>query len=110
MLLDENRRVRRRPKETELDIIQTELTEGHAERTAIQLDLLSALQQLPETEREIIMLRFFADCTLVEVAQILEMGESAVKNRLYRALEKLKGKLRGWGDMNERRQEKNSFV
>jgi len=110
VLLDENRRLRRRPKETELDIIQTELSGGHAERTAIQLDLLSALQQLPETEREIIMLRFFADCTLVEVAQILEMGESAVKNRLYRALEKLKGKLRGWGDMNERRQEKNSFV
>ncbi|GAB1532055.1 MULTISPECIES: RNA polymerase sigma factor [Brevibacillus] len=112
VLLDENRRLQRRPKETELDIIRTELSEGHAERTEIQLDLLSAMQQLPEIEREIIMLRFFADCTLVEVAEILQMGESAVKNRLYRALEKMKGKLRGWGDMDERqqRQEKNRFV
>lgn len=111
-LLDEHRRVQRRPKETELDSLQPELAEGYTdtELTAAQLDITSALQQMPETEREIIMLRFFGDCTFVEIAEILQMGESAVKNRLYRALEKLRSKLRGWGDLHERGQSKHSFA
>ncbi|MEK4436119.1 RNA polymerase sigma factor [Paenibacillus sp. FSL K6-2862] len=35
-------------------------------------------------------MRFFVDCTLLEISKIIGMTESAVKNRLYRALNKLK--------------------
>ncbi|MEK4187112.1 MULTISPECIES: RNA polymerase sigma factor [Paenibacillus] len=41
-----------------------------------------------------ISLRFFIDCTLLEISEIVGMRESAVKNRLYRALEKLRSELK----------------
>ncbi|MGD0031240.1 sigma factor-like helix-turn-helix DNA-binding protein [Paenibacillus illinoisensis] len=44
-------------------------------------------------------LRFFVDCTLLEISKIIGMTESAVKNRLYRALNKLKKELKEWGDI-----------
>ncbi|WP_458123979.1 hypothetical protein [Paenibacillus sp. Z3-2] len=37
------------------------------------------------------------DCTLLEISKIVGMRESAVKNRLYRALEKLEKELKEWG-------------
>ncbi|WP_076124823.1 RNA polymerase sigma factor [Paenibacillus odorifer] len=41
-----------------------------------------------------ISLRFFVDCTLSEISKIVGMRESAVKKRLYRALEKLRSELK----------------
>ncbi|WP_340395330.1 sigma factor-like helix-turn-helix DNA-binding protein [Paenibacillus sp. FSL E2-0177] len=41
-----------------------------------------------------ISLRFFVDCTLLEISKIVGMRESAVKKRLYRALEKLRSELK----------------
>ncbi|OMD53194.1 MULTISPECIES: RNA polymerase sigma factor [Paenibacillus] len=46
-----------------------------------------------------ISLRFFVDCTLLEISKIVGMRESAVKKRLYRALEKLRSELKEWGDI-----------
>ncbi|WP_433620434.1 RNA polymerase sigma factor [Paenibacillus cellulositrophicus] len=54
------------------------------------MDIWAALKELDEVDQEIISLRFFVDCTLSEISKIVGMRESAVKNRLYRSLERLK--------------------
>jgi len=43
---------------------------------------------------------FFVDCTFLEIAEITEMRQSAVKNRLYRTLEKLRKELKEYGHDN----------
>ncbi|WP_422659961.1 RNA polymerase sigma factor [Paenibacillus sp. EC2-1] len=65
----------------------------------IRLDISAALAQLNELDQQIISLRFFVDCTLLDISKIIGMPESAVKNRLYRALKKLKIALKEWGDI-----------
>ncbi|MGG4341735.1 RNA polymerase sigma factor [Paenibacillus lautus] len=65
----------------------------------IRIDISAALKQLSELDQQIISLRFFVDCTLSEISRIVGMHESAVKNRLYRSLEKLKKELKEWGDI-----------
>ncbi|MGG4095283.1 RNA polymerase sigma factor [Paenibacillus lautus] len=65
----------------------------------IRIDISAALKQLSELDQQIISLRFFVDCTLSEISRIVGMRESAVKNRLYRSLEKLKKELKEWGDI-----------
>ncbi|WP_054954735.1 RNA polymerase sigma factor [Paenibacillus dakarensis] len=65
----------------------------------IQFDISTALKKLSALDNQIIMLRFFVDCTFSEISEITGMRESAVKNRLYRTLEKLKTELKEWGDI-----------
>lgn len=65
----------------------------------IRIDIGAALKRLSELDQQIISLRFFVDCTLLEISKIVGMRESAVKNRLYRSLEKLKKELKEWGDI-----------
>ncbi|MGO4695968.1 RNA polymerase sigma factor [Paenibacillus sp. 2TAB26] len=59
----------------------------------IRIDITLALEQLSEIDREIISLHYDVGCTLKEVSEITQMKLSAVKNRLYRALEKLRKEL-----------------
>ena len=54
------------------------------------LDIHYALNQLPTMYREIIILRFFEDLKLEEIAKILQIPLSTVKSRLYHALKLLK--------------------
>lgn len=53
-------------------------------------DLAGALDQLEEKDRAVLILRYFEDKKLSEVALILDEKESTVKSRLYRALKKMK--------------------
>lgn len=52
-------------------------------------DLKTALDSLQENDRTVIVLRFFEDRTLEEIARILEENVSTVKSRLYRTLKRL---------------------
>lgn len=70
-----------------------------AKHIEIRIDIRSALKKLNEIDQQIISLRFFVDCTLLEISKIMGMRESAVKNRLYRSLEKLRRELKEWGDI-----------
>jgi RNA polymerase sigma-70 factor (ECF subfamily) len=71
----------------------------YANHVEIRIDISSAVQQLSALDQQIIELRFFGGCTLLEIAEITGMRQSAVKNRYYRALEKLRGELKEWGDI-----------
>lgn len=56
-------------------------------------DLSRALSELDEREHAIIVLKYFEDYKLREIADALGLNENTVKTTMYRALKKLKGKL-----------------
>lgn len=59
----------------------------------LDIDLKNAVEKLPLQEKTLIILRFYEDKPLAEIAQILEENLSTVKSRLYRTLEKLRKEL-----------------
>ena len=59
------------------------------------LDLYQAMDQLPGKLKTIIILRFFEDMSLAEIAAITDTNLSTVKTRLYKALKILKLDLEG---------------
>lgn len=67
-----------------------QFTEGVSE----SLDLKKALDELPAKDKAVIELRYFEDCKLEEIAEILEENISTVKSRLYRSIQKLRLQLK----------------
>lgn len=56
-------------------------------------DTIKALDVLEETEKAVIVLRFFEDRKIHEIAEILNENTNTVKTILYRSLRKLKIEL-----------------
>lgn len=54
------------------------------------IDLERCLDQLPEKYRTVIVLRFFEDIKIEEIAEILQENQNTIKSRLYRALSMLR--------------------
>lgn len=81
--------LRRRMPVLPLDADVEQMLPGREDSYA-DLDLQKALDQLEDGEKTIVLLRFFEDRTLDEIAQATDVGLSTVKSRLYRALKKLK--------------------
>ncbi len=52
--------------------------------------LRSALALLPQKYREVVVLFYFADLTIAEIAELLRVPQGTVKNRLHRARARLK--------------------
>lgn len=59
------------------------------------LDLQQALEALDAESKSIVVLRYFEDMKLSDIADVLGLKLSTVKTKLYRALEKLKVQLEG---------------
>lgn len=57
------------------------------------VDLHRALDELPDNYRSIIILRFFEDLKIEEIAEILDENVNTIKTRLYKSLEKLRVKI-----------------
>ena len=64
------------------------------EEISESLDLKKALDALPAKDKAVIELRYFEDCKLEEIAEILEENISTVKSRLYRSIQKLRLQLK----------------
>ena len=64
-------------------------TEDHYE----DVDLQKALDSLPERDKAIVILKFFEDKKLEEIAEILNENVNTVKSRLYRSIKKLRNTL-----------------
>ncbi|MBE0409907.1 MAG: sigma-70 family RNA polymerase sigma factor [Anaerolineales bacterium] len=58
-----------------------------------RIEVSRALQRLPNDQREVLVLRFYHDLRLEEIAEITSSPLGTVKSRLYHALKKLKGFL-----------------
>lgn len=56
----------------------------------LNIDLWNALDSLPKKDKAIIILKYFEDRTLEEIAEILDENLSTVKSRLYRSIKKLR--------------------
>ena len=67
----------------------------HALRVELQGRVRAALALLSEADREVLVLRYLEQLPLREVAAVLGVGESAVKMRHFRALERLRALLEG---------------
>lgn len=64
---------------------------SHGKEDAYQdIDLQNALDELPIQYKTIIILRFFEDLKLEEIAEIVDENLNTVKTRLYRALKLLR--------------------
>lgn len=76
-------------------------------------DVKDAILSLPEEQREVIILRFYHDMKIKEIANITRCKEPTVKSRLRQALLKLKKLLKKTetetmgGEIHEKRQNKS---
>jgi RNA polymerase sigma-70 factor (ECF subfamily) len=68
-----------------------------AEANDLSRAVAAAVAQLPEEQREVIVLKQYQDLTFVEIAEILDVPVSTVKTRLYRGLVQLRVKLERQG-------------
>ncbi|MDF2534922.1 MAG: polymerase subunit sigma-70 [Bacillales bacterium] len=54
------------------------------------IDLERSLDNLPEKFRTVVILRYFEDLKIEEIAEILKENQNTIKTRLYRALSMLR--------------------
>ena len=87
---DENPRHRSSP---ERSVLRAELEEAVAR----------AVRELPETQREVLILAHYEQMPLAEIASVLAIEVAAVKSRLQRARASLKKTLAGFAPGVERR-------
>jgi len=75
--------------------VSTEFSETKERRQATEdcLDIGSALMQLDEQSREIVVLHYFSELLHAEIATALGLSSAAVHGRLQRARRKLARKL-----------------
>ncbi len=60
-------------------------------------EVQSALMELTEDHRAVIVLRHFGDCSYQDIGQILGLPEKTVKSRLFTARKQMKNKLQERG-------------
>lgn len=63
-----------------------------------QDDTLQSIMRLPFKDKEVLLLYYYQDMTLVEIGQAIDLSTSAVHARLMRAKKKLRGVLKGGED------------
>jgi len=80
-------------KNKKLTVMEDEILEVHAEAVEdhyTDLDLEKALDLLPPPYKTIIILKYFEDLKLTDIATILDENLSTIKTRLYSGLKKLR--------------------
>ena len=66
-------------------------------------DLAGAVAMLPPDQKEAVVLRFFSDLTVAEIAAATGSRQGTVKSRLSRAMDRLGDLLRGYGNVEGRK-------
>lgn len=61
----------------------------------VQLDLLEAMDKIDEKYKTVLLLRFYEDYTIGQVAEFLDCPEGTVKTNIRRGLASLKQKMKG---------------
>jgi RNA polymerase sigma-70 factor (ECF subfamily) len=67
--------------------------ERRAADAQLSASVRSALKQMSTSDRTVLVLRHFSECTYQEIGQILELDEKTVKSRLYEARQHLRDRL-----------------
>lgn len=95
LLHDRRRNLRRRVSEQllgELDDRLRPVPDG-TQALIDRMTIASAVRQLPSRQREVVVLRFFADLSVFETAAAIGTSEGTVKAHTSRALTALRGAL-----------------
>jgi RNA polymerase sigma-70 factor (sigma-E family) len=88
---DRRRLLARRVREQPLDDHDALARAGdHADRVIRHDSLIEALKSLPSRQREVIVMRFFADLTIPDTAAAIGSSEGTVKSHTSRALAALR--------------------
>lgn len=104
IMLNECFRYLKQPKLLSYDAMQEENGDGGVTADCQQdryanIDLQRALDALPAEDKAIVILKYFEDRKLEEIADILDENVNTVKSRLYRSMKKLQKALSvGEGD------------
>ena len=91
IVLDRKRRAKTRPETDDVSELARVLpsTGLSAEELASAAEhhahVLGCVEQLPAKEREVLLLSAFEELTSVEIAAVLDITESSVRSRLFRA-------------------------
>ena len=95
LLHDRRRSLRRRVTEAPLDAFDERRAQAIDGSDALvdRLALASAVQRLPARQREVVVLRFFADLSVAETAAAIAASEGTVKTHTSRALNALRAAL-----------------
>jgi len=99
IVLDRKRRAKTRPETDDVaDLARVLPSEGlSAEQRAAaaqhHAQVLACVETLPAKEREVLMLSAFEELTSVEIASVLDISESSVRSRLFRARNLMAGLL-----------------
>lgn len=70
------------------------INEYKVEDVYSDIDLKRALDRLPQEYKSIIVLRYFEDMKIEDIANVLSENTNTVKTRLYKGLRKLKIKIK----------------
>lgn len=88
-------RRRRRAVLVPLVGLESSISDGHARRTELQV-ISTAISNLPARQRSVMVLRYFADYSDDQIAQVLGCRPATVRSSAHRALKKIRsivGKL-----------------
>jgi RNA polymerase sigma-70 factor (sigma-E family) len=87
---DRWRNLRRRVREQHQQDLPQLPVRDDTDRVTTRESLMPVLRQLPTRQREVVVLRFFADLSVAETALALRCSEGAIKAYTNRALTKLR--------------------
>jgi RNA polymerase sigma-70 factor (sigma-E family) len=91
---DRHRRVGRRVAEVPWNELTADpLLADHADAVAARSAVIAALAQLPTRQREVLVLRFYADLSVAETAAATGASEGTVKSYTSRALLRMRNLL-----------------
>ena len=71
----------------------TEFIEIEEISQQIRNSLVTAINNLPERQRELVFLRFYYNLKYLEIAKIMEVNEQTVRNMMQRTLTNLRAKI-----------------
>ncbi len=84
-----------------LEVLDSQRTDGHADRVDSRVAVEQALQRLPRDQREVVELAFFHGCSYKEIARIMRCPANTVKTRMFLAKQKLRAYLGGTQEAGE---------
>ncbi len=78
-----------------IEVLQDEHWAAQPEDVELRLDLAEAIEALPETYREALMLFYYCDLSVAETAGRLGISREATRVRLHRGRELIRRQLTG---------------
>lgn len=95
IMLNECFQYLKQPRSFSIDAMQEEngVEAGYSEDHYSNIDLQRAVDSLSDRDKAIVILKYFEDKTLEEIAAILDENVNTIKSRLYRSMRRLQEML-----------------